>query len=209
MALSAIIRTGSKMEKLTTELLLQAYANGYFPMAESRDAKQLYWFYPEKRGIITLDGFHVPSTLAKFLRKNPFTVTVDKAFPEVIRACAERSDDTWINEEIIALYSALHEQGFAHSVECWENNILVGGLYGVALAGAFFGESMFSRTPNASKVALVHLVKLLKDAGYTLLDTQYVNDHLKQFGVVEIPRAEYLKRLEAALKIKVKDFSLD
>jgi leucyl/phenylalanyl-tRNA---protein transferase len=189
------------MEKLTGELLLQAYANGYFPMAESRDAKQLYWFYPEKRGVIPLEEFHVPATLAKFLRKNPFTVTVDKAFPGVIRACAERHEDTWINDEIIALYCTLHEQGFAHSVECWENDMLVGGLYGVALAGAFFGESMFSKKPNASKVALVHLVKLLKNAGYTLLDTQYVNDHLKQFGVMEIPREEYLEKLQAALRV--------
>src|SRR4051812_5128704 len=151
-------------------------------MAKTRDDPQLYWFYPEMRGIIPLDNFHVPGSLAKIVGKKPFALTVDRAFPEVIRGCAER-DDTWINSAIAALYTELWKMGFAHSVECWKDDALVGGLYGVALGGAFFGESMFSRVPNASKVALVHLVQLLKNAGYTLLDTQFINDHLKQFGV--------------------------
>jgi leucyl/phenylalanyl-tRNA---protein transferase len=189
------------MEKPTPEQLLAAYANGYFPMAESRDAKELYWFYPEKRGILPLEHFHVPAKLAKFIKAKSFTVTVNNAFAEVIAACAAR-EDTWINDEIITLYNTLYAKGFAHSVECWQEDKLVGGLYGVALAGAFFGESMFSRTTNASKVALVHLVELLKKSGYRLLDTQYVNEHLKQFGIVEIPRKEYLEKLKEALKVR-------
>ena len=189
------------MEKLTAKLLLSAYAQGYFPRAEDRDAKEIHWFHPEQRGIIPLTDFHVPTSLAKFMKKSAFTVTFDQAFPDVIRACARR-DETWINDDIIALYCELFEKGFAHSVECWKDNKLTGGLYGVSLAGAFFGESMFSHAPNASKVALVHLVERLNKAGYMLLDTQYVNDHLKQFGVIEIPREEYLERLKAALKIQ-------
>lgn len=188
-------------DDITPEVLLAAYANGYFPMAESRDSEGLHWFSPEKRGIIPLDDFHIPASLAKFLRRNPFTLTTDRAFAEVIRACAERDEDTWINDKIIALYCELHAMGFAHSVECWRENNLAGGLYGVTIGGAFFGESMFSREPNASKAALAHLVGLLNDAGYVLLDTQYVNDHLKQFGIIEIPREDYLQRLREALQI--------
>lgn len=190
-------------EELTADLLLAAYANGYFPMAESRDAAEISWFYPEQRGVIPLEKFHMPASLAKFMRKQPFTVTTDKAFPEVIKACAER-DETWINDTIIDLYCELHEKGFAHSVECWQDNKLVGGLYGVAIGGAFFGESMFSRAENASKVALAHLVELLNNAGYKLLDTQYVNDHLKQFGVIEIAREEYLALLQTAIQMQPK-----
>lgn len=167
-------------------------------MADSKDAKELGWYSPELRGIIPLADFHIPKSLAKFLKQHPFKLTTNKAFREVMQACADR-EETWINEEIIELYCQLHGMGFAHSVECWEAGKLCGGLYGVALGGAFFGESMFSRTSGASKVALVHLVGLLEKAGYTLLDTQYVNDYLKQFGVVEIPKEEYLKRLEKAL----------
>ncbi len=190
-----------RAKTITWELLLAAYASGYFPMAENRDDPEIHWFYPEQRGIIPLDDFHVPQSLAKFIRKNPFEITTDKAFPEVIKACAERDDGTWINDTILRLYCELWEKGFAHSVECWRDGKLMGGLYGVALGGAFFGESMFSRATGASKVALVHLVQLLETAGYRLLDTQYVNEHLKQFGVIEIPREDYLKRLEAALAI--------
>jgi leucyl/phenylalanyl-tRNA--protein transferase len=186
---------------ITPELLLQAYANGYFPMADSKDAKELGWYSPEERGIIPLADFHIPKSLTKFLKQHPFTLTTDKAFRDVMQACADR-EETWINGEIIELYYTLHEMGFAHSVECWEGEKLSGGLYGVALAGAFFGESMFSRTSGASKVALVHLVELLKKSGYTLLDTQYVNDYLKQFGGVEIAKEEYLLLLEKALKVE-------
>ncbi len=199
---------------ITWEFLLAAYANGYFPMADAKDSPILHWMYPEMRGILPLDTFHIPSSLAKFMKKSPFVITTNAVFPQVIRACAEVGNErkeTWINEPIIKLYSELWEYGFAHSVECWqesphkgESPVLVGGLYGVAIGGAFFGESMFSRTSNASKVALVHLVELLKNAGYTLLDTQFTNDHLQQFGVLEIPRAEYLEKLAEAITIKPK-----
>ncbi|MFO0389634.1 MAG: leucyl/phenylalanyl-tRNA--protein transferase [Alphaproteobacteria bacterium] len=189
------------MQKITVELLLSAYASGYFPMADSRKGTELHWFYPEKRGIIPLNAFHIPKSLSKYIKNNSLIYTTNHAFNEVITACATRGEDTWINDEIIELYCQLNELGFAHSVECWMDNTLIGGLYGVSLGGAFFGESMFTRTPNASKCALVHLVHLLKDAGYTLLDTQFVNEHLKQFGVIEISRDEYLEKLEAALQI--------
>ena len=190
--------------QLTAARLLEAYANGYFPMAETRDSDELYWFHPEKRGVLPLEHFHTPNSLAKAIRKSPFTITTNQAFPNVIAACSEphpSRPESWINPTIIALYTELWRKGFAHSIECWENNELAGGLYGVALGGAFFGESMFSRRTNASKTALVHLVNLLKNAGYTLLDTQYVNDHLKQFGIQEIPRKAYLQKLDAALTI--------
>ena len=198
-----------RAEELTPELLLAAYANGYFPMAKERDDPNIYWYYPEARGLIPLDGFHVPRSLAKFIRKHPFTITTNKAFPEVIAACAALGsgdrNSTWINDAIIAVYTQLWKSGFAHSVECWQEGRLVGGLYGVALGGAFFGESMFSRATNASKTALVHLVGLLREAGYTLLDTQFVNDHLQQFGVVEVPREKYLEMLLQSLKAQPKD----
>lgn len=196
-------------QKITWEFLLAAYANGYFPMADSRHSPVLHWMYPETRGILPLDKFHVPASLGKFMKKSPFTITTDIAFPQVIRACANITDgrrETWINEPIIDLYCELWKYGFAHSVECWqeppykgEQPVLCGGLYGVAIGGAFFGESMFSAASNASKVALVHLAHLLKDAGYMLLDTQFTNDHLKQFGVCEIPRADYLALLKQAI----------
>ncbi len=199
---------------ITWEFLLAAYANGYFPMAEAKDNPLLHWMHPEMRGILPLDDFHVPTSLAKFIKKSSLIITTNAVFPQVIRACAETTDgrqDTWINEQIIKLYTELWEYGFAHSVECWQESshkgddpVLVGGLYGVSIGGAFFGESMFSRTNNASKVALVHLVELLKNAGYTLLDTQFTNDHLKQFGVIEIPRIEYLVKLSEAIAITPK-----
>ncbi len=186
---------------ITPEQLLAAYAGGYFPMAENKDSAELYWFSPEMRGIFPLDAFHVPRSLAKFLKDEPFEIRVDTAFAEVIGACAGR-DSTWINDDIVQLYTQLAQKGFAHSVECWRGDVLAGGLYGVALGGAFFGESMFSREPNASKAALVALVEKLKAAGYVLLDAQYVNEHLVQFGIMEIPKAEYLQRLEKALKAR-------
>lgn len=187
-------------EPLTAELLLAAYANGYFPMATDRDDPELRWYNPKLRGIFPLDSFRIPKSLARLLRKKPFIVTSDTAFHDVMLGCAER-DRTWINDEIIALYCELAQKGFAHSVECWQDGKLMGGIYGVAIGGAFFGESMFSRVPGASKVALVHLVELLRQADYALFDTQYSNKHLLQFGVVEIAREEYLKRLEVALEI--------
>ncbi len=197
-------------QEVTWELLLAAYAQGYFPMAASRGSKGLEWFYPEMRGVLPLDKFHIPKSLVKFMRKSPFKITTDKAFEQVIRACADNTrgrESTWINDEIIDLYCQLHTNGFAHSVECWQESgdgtmVMAGGLYGVAIAGAFFGESMFSRSSNASKVALVHLVGLLKKHGYELLDAQFTNEHLIQFGIEEIPRAIYLGKLKHALTIK-------
>lgn len=187
---------------ITASDLLDAYAQGYFPMAKSREEPELYWFTPEARGVLPLEGFHLPRSLQKFLRKHPFTLTLNRDFAGVIEACATARDDTWINPEIERLYNELHRMGHAHSVECWLEGALVGGLYGVSLGGAFFGESMFSRTSGASKVALAALVETLRAAGYTLLDTQYVNDHLLQFGVQEIPRAHYLQQLQQALEIQ-------
>jgi leucyl/phenylalanyl-tRNA---protein transferase len=199
---------GAQLLTLTPELLLNAYASGYFPMAESRHGRHIHWYYPEQRGILPLDAFHVPRSLSKFMRRNPFTLTTDKAFPQVIRGCAELCESrqqTWINDEIISLYETLWRKGFAHSIECWQGDRLAGGIYGVAIGGAFFGESMFSRQPNASKVALVHLVRLLQEHGYGLLDTQFVNEHLKQFGVLEIPRQDYLNRLHGAIMLTPPD----
>jgi len=194
--------------EVTPELMLRAYRIGLFPMAESRDARTLYWLDPEQRGVIPLDGFHLPRRLARRLRQAPYRITANQAFPEVITECAAprpSSAESWINGEIRALFLALHRQGHAHSIEAWEGERLVGGLYGVSLGGAFFGESMFSRATNASKCALVHLVQLLRDAGYTLLDTQFVNDHLVQFGVVEIAREDYLAQLLEAMRVQPKD----
>lgn len=198
-------------DSISWEFLLAAYANGYFPMADHKDSPTLHWLYPEMRGVLPLEEFHIPKSLTKFMKKSPFTITTNKAFPHVINHCAHGTGErkeSWINDTIINLYCELWRYGFAHSIECWQNSsnnnknmALVGGLYGVAIGGAFFGESMFSKTSNASKVALVHLVKLLKEAGYVLLDTQFTNEHLKQFGVVEIPRDDYLNRLSEALPI--------
>jgi leucyl/phenylalanyl-tRNA--protein transferase len=187
---------------LTPELLLRAYAAGLFPMAERREDAALFWVDPEERGVIPLGSFHVPKRLARTVRSDRYEVAVDTAFVETIRACAARAqgrEQSWINEEIVALYTALHERGHAHSVECRRDGTLVGGLYGVSLGGAFFGESMFSRERDASKVALVHLVARLIGGGFTLLDTQFLTGHLAQFGAEAIPRDEYLARLSAAI----------
>ncbi len=190
------------MSEVTPELLLESYANGYFPMALARDEAELYWFSPEERGVIPLDGFRIPRGLRRALKTRPYRVTVDQDFEGVIRACADTprdEDGTWINAEIIALYTALHHMGHAHSIEVWHEATLVGGLYGVSLGGAFFGESMFSHASDASKIALVRLVEILRAAEYRLLDTQYVNDHLQQFGVQAVPKADYMIKLENAL----------
>jgi len=188
--------------KLTPEILLRAYAEGLFPMAERRSDPTLYWVSPEKRGIIPLDTFHVPHRLARTVRSGRFTVTADQAFSDVMQACAAPApgrEETWINSEILRLYTALHSSGHAHSIECWQAGELVGGLYGVRLGAAFFGESMFSRARDASKVALVHLVEGLKRGGFLLLDTQFITTHLARFGAVEIPRDQYLLKLAHAL----------
>lgn len=182
--------------------LVDCYARGVFPMADSRDDERIYLIDPERRGIIPLGGFHVPSRLARTVRGDPFQVRVDTAFEAVVEACAAARPgrmDTWINHPIQALYTELYRRGQAHSVECWREGELVGGLYGVALAGAFFGESMFSTARDASKVALVHLVGRLIVGRYRLLDAQFMTDHLAQFGAQDVPRAHYHKRLAQAL----------
>jgi leucyl/phenylalanyl-tRNA--protein transferase len=187
---------------ITPELLLRAYACGIFPMSESADDPGLFWVEPEMRGIIPLDGFRISSRLARTVRSDQFSVTVDRAFKRVMSECAAPKpdrEDTWINKRIRDLYGALHEMGHAHSVEVWENDDLVGGLYGVSLGRAFFGESMFHHARDASKVALVHLVARLIAGGYGLLDTQYVTDHLRSFGAIEVPRDRYRILLDAAL----------
>lgn len=190
------------MHVLTPEMLLRAYAMGIFPMARSRTDRQLQWIDPEDRGILPLDGFHLPRSLRKTLRQGRFDIRFDTAFAQVMEKCAESAEDrdeTWINDEIIHLFVELHRAGLTHSVESWRDGKLVGGLYGLALGGAFFGESMFSRETDASKVALVHLVAALRQGGFHLLDTQFITDHLSRFGAVEIPRAEYHRILAAAL----------
>lgn len=190
------------MLTLTPEVLLRAYACGVFPMARSRQDPRLYWIDPQERGVLPLDGFHAPKSLLKTLRRDTFEVRCDTAFAEVLAGCAETAPDrpeTWINDEITELFTQLHELGLAHSVESWKDGRLVGGLYGLALGGAFFGESMFSRATDASKVALAHLVARLRKGGFTLLDTQFVTDHLRRFGAIEIPKATYLEHLAAAM----------
>ena len=188
-------------------MLLQGYQIGVFPMAEDRDSEVIQWFAPDPRAILPLDAFHVPKTLAKLVRQNKFEVVSDRDFEGVMRACAER-EATWISEDIIRAYVALYEAGYGHSVECWREGRLVGGLYGVAIGGAFFGESMFHRERDASKVALVHLVSCLKACNYTLLDTQFSTPHLEKFGVIEIPRSEYEEKLDRALEQEVKPWAL-
>ncbi|MDJ0387928.1 leucyl/phenylalanyl-tRNA--protein transferase [Roseomonas sp. E05] len=188
--------------EITPDLLLRAYRAGLFPMAESRAGRRLYWLDPELRGILPLDGFHLPRRLRRTVLSDAFTVTADADFPAVIAGCAAPApgrEDSWINPEIERLFTELHRMGLAHSIEVWGGGELLGGLYGVALGGAFFGESMFSRARDVSKVALVHLVARLRLGGFTLLDTQFITEHLAQFGTIEIPRAEYKRRLAEAL----------
>lgn len=191
--------------EVTPDLLLRAYGAGVFPMAESRGSDRLYWLDPALRGILPLDeGFHLPRRLRRTALSGRFAVTADRDFAGVIRGCAEPAPgrvDTWINPEIEHLFTELHRRGDAHSVEAWQDGRLVGGLYGVALGGAFFGESMFSRATDASKVALVHLVARLRLSGFVLLDTQFLTAHLARFGAVEIPKAEYKRRLAVALSV--------
>ena len=196
---------------LTPQIVLDAYSKGLFPMAENRRDKQLFWIDPEVRGILPLDNFHIPRSLKKKIRNNPFEVRFDHNFAAVIRACAQQKPkrrETWINDQIIELYTELFCMRHAHSVECWREEKLVGGLYGISIGGAFFGESMFSSERDSSKIALVHLVARLNLAGFTLLDTQFITDHLKQFGAIEISREEYHKILNGALNLNV-GFHLD
>lgn len=186
---------------LEADLLLQGYRLGVFPMA--MEDESIAWFSPDPRAIIPLDAFHVPHGLRRACRQKIFEIKIDHRFGEVIRACAER-EDTWINREIIESYDHLHELGYAHSIEAWRKGELAGGLYGVAIGGAFFGESMFHRETNASKVALVALVERLSAKKFALLDTQWLTRHLKRFGAIEIPRSQYLKLLRRAVDLPCK-----
>lgn len=199
----------SASSEITPEVLLRAYACGIFPMSESADDPTIFWVEPEQRGIIPLDGFRVSSRLARTVRSDVFRVTVNTAFKRTIAGCAAPQpgrDDTWINGRIRDLYTSLHAIGHCHSVEAWDGEELVGGLYGVSLGGAFFGESMFHHARDASKVALVHLVARLIAGGFVLLDTQFVTDHLRTFGAVEVPRRRYRALLDEAMQEKG-DFS--
>jgi len=188
--------------RLGPDELLDCYRRGVFPMAETRDSDSLYLVDPSERGVIPIEGFHVPSRLARTIKREPFRITHDTAFGDVMRLCAQPAPDrpeTWINDDILRLYGALHARGNAHSIECWQGEHLVGGLYGVSLGAAFFGESMFSRATDASKIALVALVARLRVGGFRLLDAQFQTDHLAQFGTETMQRAHFRKRLQAAL----------
>lgn len=215
------------MSQLDAETLIRAYASGHFPMAldderffvgetdddsgddegaemeAGQEQSRIGWFSPDPRGVIPLEEFHIPHGLKRTLRKKPFEVRLNGDFPAVIAACGDR-EETWISAEISNAYTELHQLGFAHSVECWKDDELVGGLYGVSLAGVFFGESMFSRATDASKVALVALVERMRERGFVLLDTQWTNPHLEQFGCREIPRDDYMGQLNEALHLDVR-----
>lgn len=189
---------------LTPDLLLQAYQQGLFPMAETRDTQDVFWVQPRFRGILPLDGFHISRSLRKTLRRGHLTASADRAFAQVVQGCAARPE-TWINPPIYDVYQALHAQGDAHSIEVWQGDALVGGVYGVTVGTAFFGESMFSTVTDASKVALVCAIDRLQQQGFTLFDTQFITPHLASLGGIEIPRAAYEDRLANALT-KVADF---
>jgi leucyl/phenylalanyl-tRNA--protein transferase len=198
--------------ELTPELIIRAYAAGIFPMAEHAGSADLFWVSPEMRGVLPLDRFHASKSLRKKLRHHPFSIRVDTDFDAIIEGCATVGDDrdsTWINGEIRRLYGELFRRGYVHTVEVWEEDALVGGLYGLSLGAAFFGESMFHRATDASKIAMAHLVERLRAGGYTLLDTQFVTDHLRSLGGIEIPRATYEMQLAEALGHKGDFFALD
>ncbi len=201
-------RSAARPVHLTPAMIRAAYAQGAFPMADSRESDTLAWYTSDPRAVLPLHTFHIPHGLRRTLKKQPYVVTLDRAFAQVIRACAAPrayENNTWINDLIIEGYVALHEQGGAHSVEAWsrDGNELVGGLYGVTLGGAFVGESMFSRADDASKICLVHLVEHLRQRGFVLLDAQIPNDHLAQFGLQLMPHHEYLQRLHEAMQLPV------
>lgn len=197
----------SRPLRISARTLLAAYRHGLFPMAEARGDPAIHWIDPERRGVLPLDGFHVPRSLARTVRRDAYAIRLDADFAAVVRACAAR-EETWINRTIERLYGELFRLGYAHSVECWRDGALVGGLYGVAVGGAFFGESMFNSARDASKVALVHLVARLAAGGFRLLDTQFHTPHLARFGAVEVARADYLRRLARALQAKADFYSL-
>ncbi|MCU0825833.1 MAG: leucyl/phenylalanyl-tRNA--protein transferase [Tabrizicola sp.] len=188
------------VEEITPDILLRAYALGIFPMAERRDDPDIHWIDPRRRGVLPLDGFHLSRSLARSMRRSGFVITTDRAFADVVSACASR-EETWISHRIRDLYLSLHRLGHAHSVEVWQSGKLVGGVYGVVLGAAFFGESMFSRVTDASKAALAHTVQILAKAGFRLFDTQFLTPHLASLGGVEIPRAAYHRLLAEALEV--------
>lgn len=190
------------MRRFGVQELLTCYARGVFPMAESRDDPRIFLLEPDERGVIPLDQFHISRSLKKTVRRDVFHVTVNRCFETVVRACAAPApgrEDTWINDQILSLYLDLHDAGHAHSIECWKDGALAGGLYGVALGAAFFGESMFMRATDASKVALVHLVARLRHGGYRLLDAQFMTDHLETFGAEAVSQSDYRVRLDGAI----------
>ena len=193
------MKSGPRKFELTADILLRAYSIGVFPMAESREATELFWVEPQERGVFPLDGLVVSRSLAKTVRSDRFAVVADRDFSAVMRACAER-DNTWINDEILRLYCSLHDVGHAHSVEVYEDGALVGGLYGVSLRGVFYGESMFHRARDASKVALVHLVARLRAGGYRLLDTQFLTEHLASLGAIAVSREDFRLMLAESLR---------
>lgn len=199
-------------EEITTDDVLNAYRCGLFPMADSADSDEFYWYDPPRRGQLPIAEIHIPRRLRRKVLQFPFTVKIDTAFADVVDACAapdkgKKREKTWINAGIRDLFVELNERGYAHSVECWQDGTLAGGLYGMAIGGAFMGESMFSGARDASKIALVHLCARLWKGGFTVLDTQFINDHLEQFGAYEIRREEYLKQLQDALAVNA-DFNL-
>jgi leucyl/phenylalanyl-tRNA--protein transferase len=203
--------SGPQNSRLTSDSLLRAYMMGVFPMAEDVESNELFWVDPDYRGILPLDKLYVSRSLRKTIRKQKFTVTFDKSFREVIENCRAKRDNretSWINDEILTLYCDLHERGHAHSIECWQDDKLVGGLYGVSLGAAFFGESMFSLASDASKTALVYLVARLLAGGYVLLDTQFLTDHLQSLGAINVPRGRYHSYLQEALETPADFYSL-
>ena len=189
---------GAVTQKITPEMLLRGYAMGIFPMAASREDSEIHWVDPKRRGIFPLDSFHVSRSLSQEIRRKSYNIHINRDFAGVVSACADRPE-TWINSDIAALYGDLHHAGFAHSLEVWHDDTLIGGVYGVALGAAFFGESMFSHRTNASKIALAFLVHRLRAGGYLLFDTQFMTPHLASLGAVEITRADYKERLAAAI----------
>ena len=193
--------------EITPTLLLRAYSAGVFPMAESGSSGEIFWVDPKTRGILPLDGLHISRSMRKFVRKTPYKIRINHDFRGTMQDCADR-EETWINREICELYHTLNKLGYAHSVEVWDGSNRIGGLYGVDLGGAFFGESMFSAAPNTSKLALIHLVARLRAGGYQLLDTQFVTDHLLSLGAVEISKPAYQVRLALAMETKGDFFAL-
>ncbi|MEM9523853.1 MAG: leucyl/phenylalanyl-tRNA--protein transferase [Pseudomonadota bacterium] len=191
----------SERPHLTAELLLHAYAGGVFPMAEGRDVPDIFWVDPKRRGIFPMDGFHMSRSLMRRMKSMSYQVRINTDFHGVVAACADR-EETWINDTIFDLYAQLHDRGFAHSQEIWDDDELIGGVYGVTLGGAFFGESMFSRRTDASKIALAYLMSRLRFGGFALFDAQFLTPHLASLGAVEISRASYRSRLAKALRIK-------